>query len=134
MIGKFRAAKFLLPFAPMSDPFLVLPGTKRKRTRNTRTPGKTPSQAKRTQRRKDARGEKKPRRMRDRSHSHSGTDGGDDDFGPGRMDDSDIEVEEPSEEESETEETPAERRLRLAKEYLDKVRVEAGTVSLAGEY
>jgi len=118
----------------MSDPFLVLPGTKRKRTRNASNPDKITSQAKRTQRRKDARGEKKQHRMRDRSHSHSGTDDGDDEFGPGRMDDSDIDVERTSEEESETEETPAERRLRLAKEYLDKVRVEAGTVSLASEY
>jgi len=118
----------------MSDPFLVLPGTKRKRTKNTRKLEKNTSQAKRTQRRKDARGEKKQHWIRDMSKSQSGADDGSpDEFGPGGMDDSDIEVEDASEEESETEETPAERRLRLAKEYLDKVRVEAGTVSLVSE-
>jgi ribosomal RNA-processing protein 9 len=102
----------------MSDPFLVLPGTKGIRTRK---PEKRPTQVKRTQGGKDGRVEKKKRRMRERSAPAED----DDEIGPGRIDDSDIEVDDASEE-SETEETPAERRLRLAKEYLDRVRVEAG--------
>jgi hypothetical protein len=53
----------------------------------------------------------------------------DEEIRPGGIEDSDVEVEDGSEE-SETEETPAEPRLRLAKEYLDKVRVEAGMCSL----
>jgi hypothetical protein len=110
----------------MSDPFLVLPGAKRKRTRPGRDPGKSSSQAKRTQRRKDARDDKKQRRMRDGDGSPEAQD--DDEVGPGGIEDSDIEMEGGSEE-SETEETPAERRLRLAKEYLDKVSGEAGTYS-----
>jgi hypothetical protein len=110
----------------MSDPFLVLPGAKRKRTRPGRDPGKSTLQGKRTQRRKDVRDDKKQRRMRDGDGSPEAED--DDEIGPGGIEDSDVEMEDGSEE-SETEETPAERRLRLAKEYLDKVRVEASMCS-----
>lgn len=111
----------------MSDPFLVLPGTKRRRTRNTRDPGKPTLQAKGTPRRKDARDEKK-QRMRDRSQHQAPGDTDDDEIGPGGIEDSDVEIEDVSEE-SEAEETLAERRLRLAKGYLDRVRAEAGTHS-----
>jgi hypothetical protein len=71
------------------------------------------------------RDDKKQRRMRDADGSPEADD---DEVGPGGIEDSDVEMEDASEE-SETEETPAERRLRLAKEYLDKVRGEAGKYS-----
>jgi hypothetical protein len=88
-----------------------------------RDPGKLTSQAKRTQRRKDAHDDKKQRRMRD-GNGDGSPDDDNDEVGPGGIEDNDVEMEDASEE-SEMEETPAEQRLRLAKEYLDKVRVEA---------
>jgi len=107
----------------MSDPFLNLPGTKRKR----------PSRPSKPSSGDDRRGSKsastKKRRLRDvPSESES-----EDEIGPGALE-SDIEGgdEEEGDEESEHEdETPAERRLRLAKDYLEQVRLEAGMLHLS---
>jgi ribosomal RNA-processing protein 9 len=100
----------------MSDPFLSLPGTKRKR----------PSRpSKHTISEKSRSGIPTKRRLRDTS-PQSDTD---DDIGPGAIE-SDIEVDIEESEESDNEETATSKRLRLAKEYLEKVRVEEGYLYL----
>jgi len=97
----------------MSDPFLSLPGTKRKRpSKPERKNGVQSNKA-------DGPAKGAKRRLREPS--------------PVSEDDdevaSDVEMEEPNEsEESDIEETPAERRLRLAKEYLENVKNEVGTL------
>ena len=102
----------------MSDPFLALPGTKRKRPSR---PDKRPPRQDKSQSRKPVTHNK--RRLRDTSPQSEDED----EIGPGGIAiDEDIGVDEAEDSESDHGETPAERRLRLAKEYLEKVRVEAG--------
>lgn len=104
-------------FSAMSDPFLALPGTKRKRPSR---PDKRPRQQDKSQSGKPVTHSK--RRLRDTSPQRE-----DDEIGPGGFgSDEDIDIDEHEDSESDHGETPAERRLRLAKEYLEKVRVEAG--------
>jgi hypothetical protein len=107
----------------MSDPFLALPGTKRKRSAGT---GKPLHRQEKPQLRKSA--GQKGRRLRDTSQSDN-----DDEIGPGGIEsDIDVDVGELEEtEESDHEEAPAERRLRLAKDYLEKVRLETGRIGLS---
>jgi len=99
----------------MSDPFLGLPGTKRKRPSR---PDKSPPRAEKFQ------PKSKPaskRRLRDPSPE---ADSGDE-VGPGGIEsdiDHDIDVEDT--EESDNELTPEERRRLLAKEYIEKVKQE----------
>jgi ribosomal RNA-processing protein 9 len=104
----------------MSDPFLSLPGTKRKRPSrpDKRTPRPDKSQPSKSR-------TKNKRRLRDTSPQSEDKD----EIGPGGIgSDDDIQLDEPDEsDDSDHGETPAERRLRLAKDYLDKVRVETGT-------
>jgi hypothetical protein len=110
-----QAANFVAE--TMSDPFLSLPGTKRKRPSRK---DNRPQKQDKTQSRKSAkaRGRGTP--------SGSGSD--EDEIGPGIHSDDDVPMDEEAEsEEIDIEETPAERRLRLAKDYLDKVRLEVGT-------
>jgi ribosomal RNA-processing protein 9 len=110
----FAAAEFILT---MSDPFLSLPGTKRKRPSKT----DTRSQRQGGQSRKGAAPRPK-RRLRDASPEADD----DDEIGAGGIE-SDIDMDDAEEtDESDNDETPAERRLRLAKEYLDKVKSEVG--------
>jgi ribosomal RNA-processing protein 9 len=100
----------------MSDPFLSLPGTKRKRASRKDNRGERQD---RTQSRKST------KERRRETPSNSGND--DDEIGPGFHSDDDIILEDEGEsEQSDIDETPAERRLRLAKDYLDKVRLEVG--------
>ena len=100
----------------MSDPFLALPGTKRKRPSRRDKPGRDESKT-----------PKVPSRTKRRPQSDSPESGNDDKIGPAGIDsDSDVVNEQHAEtDESDLEETPAERRLRLAKNYLQKVRQEA---------
>ena len=101
----------------MSDPFLALPGTKRKRPTG---PIKRRGRQGKPQSQKPA--GQKGRRLRDTPQSDN-----DDEI----ESDIDIDVDTQDEtEESDHEETPAERRLRLAKDYLEKVRLEAGRINL----
>ena len=105
----------------MSDPFLSLPGTKRKRPSrpDTRPPRQDKSQA----RSRKPSGQTK-RRLRESSPQADD----DDEVGPGGIG-SDVDMdldEQDQDDESDHDETPTERRLRLAKEYLDKVRSEVG--------
>ena len=104
----------------MSDPFLSLPGTKRKRPTNpdrrNGTAGRRPEKS----------GKVAKRRLRDAMPPSEDED----EIGAGGIE-SDVDMDTPDEsEESDQEETPAERRLRLAKEYLDTVRTEVGTAPL----
>lgn len=103
----------------MSDPFLALPGTKRKRSAR---PDKRPPRQARSQPQKST--TKTKRRLRDTSAQSED----DDEIGPGGIGSGDGMQAHESEDsdESDHEELPAERRLRLAKDYLDRVRVEAG--------
>jgi ribosomal RNA-processing protein 9 len=102
----------------MSDPFLALPGTKRKRLSR---PDKRPNRQDKGQSRKVVAHSK--RRLRDTSPQSED----DDEIGPGGVgSDEDLHIDENEDSESDHGETPAERRLRLAKDYLEKVRVEAG--------
>ena len=103
-------------------PFLALPGTKRKRLSR---PDKRPHRQDKGQSRKPVAHSK--RRLRDTSPQSED----DDEIGPGGIgSDEDLHVNENEDSESDHGETPAERRLRLAKDYLEKVRVEAGMFSL----
>jgi len=107
----------------MSDPFLNLPGTKRKR------PSRPSKPSSRDDRRVSKSTSNKKRRLRDVPLESES----DDEIGAGAIE-SDIEVgdEEEGDEENEHEdETPAERRLRLAKDYLEQVRLEAGMLHLS---
>lgn len=93
-----------------------MPGTKRKRPSR---PDKRPREnGKSQQKTKSA----SKRRLREPSPEADS----DDEIGPGGIE-SDIErgMEAEESEESDNEETPAERRLRLAKDYLEKVKQEA---------
>jgi ribosomal RNA-processing protein 9 len=64
------------------------------------------------------------RRLRDTSPQSAD----DDEIGPGAIE-SDIDLDSEQSDENENDETPAERRLRLAKEYLDKIKFEVGIPS-----
>src|SRR5262249_6192145 len=106
-----------------SDRFLALPGTKRKRpaARREKKPAREVS--------KSAKSTGKRRGQRDEPSSAESED---DEIGPGGIDDFDVvgnkkrgEEGEEATDESDVEETPAERRLRLAKEYLEQVKREA---------
>ena len=97
-------------FLTMSDPFLSLPGTKRKRPSR-------PARRNGTSIKGDKDVKTGKRRLRDPTTPSQDED----------EIESDVEMEEAEEsEEKDNEETPAERRLRLAKEYLDSVRSEVG--------
>lgn len=104
----------------MSDPFLTLPGTKRKRA--------TQPDKGSLKRQEDKRKNITKRRLRDISpQSESGEE-----IGPGIIDsDVDVPLDEPeTDDEESADETPAERRLRLAKAYLEKVKLEVGTLPI----
>jgi len=102
----------------MSDPFLALPGTKRKRSSR---PDNKPHRQDKSQSRKPVAHSK--RRLRDTSPQSEN----DDEIGPGGIgSDDNVDIDEHEDSESDHGETPAERRLRLAKEYLEKVKLEAG--------
>ena len=103
----------------MSDAFLSIPGTKRKRPSRPNTRPQRLSKAK-SQSQKGSTPHTK-RRLRDTSPQDD-----DDEVGPGGIE-SDIDFNEDEQtEESDTDETPAEKRLRLAKEYIDTVKLEVG--------
>ena len=109
----------------MSDPFLNLPGTKRKRPSR---PLKSPSK---DEKRVSKSGASKKRRLRDTSLEPDS----DDEIGAGAIE-SEVEVRselESDEESDHGDETPAERRLRLAKDYLEQVRLEAGKLLVGSE-
>jgi ribosomal RNA-processing protein 9 len=100
----------------MSDPFLSLPGTKRKRpSKPDRRNGTASNKAEKSS---------KPAKRRLRDPRPESED--EDEIGAGGIESEADMVELEESEESDNEETPAERRLRLAKEYLDTVRNEVG--------
>jgi len=114
----------------MSDPFLSLPGTKRKRPSRPNKPADR-SQTRPTSRSQKAASQKdksafpRKRRLRDESPEA----GDDDEVGAGAIDSDDaMDIEDVESEESDLEESAADKRLRLAKAYLDQVRSEAGTI------
>lgn len=105
----------------MSDPFLSLPGAKRKRP--SRSDIRTPRQDKRQDKRQTRNELKSHSKRRLRDTSPRSAD--DDEIGPGAIE-TDIDLDSEQSDENENDETPAERRLRLAKEYLDKIKFEVG--------
>ena len=120
----FLSPKVFSPEVNMSDPFLALPGTKRKRP--SRPDRRPPRPDKSQQKSKSA----SKRRLRDASPEADS----DDEIGPGGIEsDIDHEIDKEDTDESDNEETPAERRLRLAKEYLEKVKREA-RMAVCGGY
>jgi ribosomal RNA-processing protein 9 len=97
----------------MPDPFLALPGAKRKRA------------SKPDRRNGPAKGsEKKAVNRRNRGR----TPESDSDEVGGEISDVEVNDLEESGEESEYDETPAEKRLRLAKQYLETVQMEVGNL------
>ena len=112
----------------MSDPFLALPGTKRKRPSRTGRPVNPSSESRGPRpQRKDKSTFTKKRRLRDRGQDEHEDD--DDEIGAGAIDsDATIEGDEvqSEEERSDVEESAADKRLRFAKAYLEQVRSEVG--------
>ena len=118
----------------MSDPFLALPGTKRKRPSRPVRPNNQSSTShgqSRSQQKPPA--YQKKRRLRDKANEdHEDEDEDEDDeVGAGAIDsDGTIQGDEVLEsEESDLDESAADKRLRLAKAYLDQVRSEVGIPS-----
>ena len=103
----------------MSDPFLTLSGTKRKRP--SRPEKRRTGQGKPQSRKSAAQSNRRPRDRTPQSEQE-------DEIGPGGIatDDEILDEDHEDTDESDNDETPAERRLRLAKNYLEKVRLEAG--------
>jgi ribosomal RNA-processing protein 9 len=116
----------------MSDPFLALPGTKRKRpSRPTRPNNQSSTSHGQSRSQQKPPAYQKKRRLRDKAADDHENEDEDDEVGAGAIDsDGTIQGDEvPESEESDIDESAADKRLRLAKAYLDQVRSEVGTPS-----
>lgn len=115
----------------MSDPFLITASRKRKKPGNgfvSRKPANGTSHQRPAQRSKTS----SQKRKRSPDQNTATSDISDDDVDAGNTDD-ELQQDEALQSSSEKEyadETPAEKRLRLAKEYLDKVKNDIGLYSI----